>query len=66
METGRFRTRRLLEDRVVYLHERGVHARKIARACGVGVDVVVGIIRDHYAGRTEAQRDGGGGNRRGA
>lgn len=56
MEAGRFRSRRLLEDRVVFLHERGVHGRRIAWHCGVGLDVVVGVIQDHYSGRTIAAR----------
>lgn len=57
METGRFRTRRLLEDRVVFLHERGVHGRRIAPHCGVSFGTVVGIIKDHYLGRTEAAQE---------
>lgn len=57
METGRFRTRRLLEDRVVFLHERGLHGRRIAPHCGVAFGAVVGIIQDHYLDRTEAARE---------
>lgn len=54
--TGKFKSRRALEDRVVFLHEKGFWAPQIGRHCQISPPTATEIIKAHYRGQTISAR----------
>ena len=54
--TGKFKHRRILEDRVIFLKRKATCSSNIADHCGISVATVNSILKDYRNGQTITQK----------